>query len=99
LQLIVEGFAVGEDHADLVDRPLYHLDVLGFLPFHNQGHANDLGGGRYIEDEGLVRLQRGQDRWLGDERIELVECLWYLLHPAERVRPLQQFITRKPAFP
>jgi hypothetical protein len=26
----------------------------GFLPSHYQGHANDLGGCHYVEEEGLV---------------------------------------------
>jgi hypothetical protein len=39
LYLIVVGFAVGEDFADVVDWSLYFVDMLGFLPLHYQGGA------------------------------------------------------------
>jgi hypothetical protein len=86
LSLIVVGFTVGEDFADVVDHPLYLVDVSEFLLLHYQGRANDLGGHRYVEEEGLIWLWRCQDRWLGGEHLELIECLLHLLHPTERVR-------------
>jgi hypothetical protein len=43
LYLIVAGLIVGEDLADVVDWPLYHVDVPGLLPLHYQGSADDLG--------------------------------------------------------
>jgi hypothetical protein len=44
LYLIVVGFAAREDFIDVVDPSLFLVDVLGFLPLHYQGSADDLGG-------------------------------------------------------
>jgi hypothetical protein len=49
------------DFADVVDWPLYFVDVSGVLSFYHQGGANDLGGSRDIQKEGLARLRRGKD--------------------------------------
>jgi hypothetical protein len=54
LHLIVASFVVGEDLTDVVDQPLHLVGMPGFLPSHYQGHANDLGGCHYVEEEGLV---------------------------------------------
>jgi hypothetical protein len=70
--LIVACFAIGEDFTDVVDRPLYLVDVLGLLPLYHQGGADDLGGCCEVEEEGLAWLRRGQDRWFGDESFEVV---------------------------
>jgi hypothetical protein len=54
LHLIVVGFTVGQDFADLVDRPLYLVDVSGFLSFHYQGCADNLGCCHNVEKEGFT---------------------------------------------
>jgi hypothetical protein len=59
LHKIIVGFAVGEVFADVVDRSLHLVDVSGFLPLHHQGHPNNLGGCRDVEEEGFTQL------WLG----------------------------------
>jgi hypothetical protein len=47
---------LGEDFANVVERPLHLIDVSGFLPLNHQGHANDLGGCYDIEEEGFAQL-------------------------------------------
>jgi hypothetical protein len=42
--MIVAGFIVREDFANVVDRSLYLVDMLGFLPLYHQGGGDDLGG-------------------------------------------------------
>jgi hypothetical protein len=49
LHLILVGLAVREDLANVVDRPLYLVDVPRILMFYYQGHANNLGGSCYVE--------------------------------------------------
>jgi hypothetical protein len=57
LYLPVVGLVVGEDFADVVDWSLYLVDMPGLLPLHYQGSADDLGGGRDIQEEGLTGLR------------------------------------------
>jgi hypothetical protein len=76
---------VGEDIADVVNRSLYFVDVPGLLPFHHQGGADDLSSGHDVQEEGLARLQRGQDQRFGDERVHVIKCL---LHGCWRPRRL-----------
>jgi hypothetical protein len=54
---------------------MYLVDVPGLLPLHYQGSADDLGGGRHIQEEGLTGLWRGQGRRLGDEYFEVASTL------------------------
>jgi hypothetical protein len=56
LYLTVVGLTIREDFANVVDRSLYLIDMLGLLPLHYQGSADDLGGGRDIQEEGLTGL-------------------------------------------
>jgi hypothetical protein len=55
LYLIVVGLAVDEDLADVVDRPLYLVNMPGLFPFNYQGGADDLGGCCDIQEKGLTR--------------------------------------------
>jgi hypothetical protein len=57
LYLIVVGLTVGEDLADIVDRHLYLVNVLGLFPFHYQGGADDLDSCRDIPEKGLTGLR------------------------------------------
>jgi hypothetical protein len=56
LHLIVVSLTVGEDLADVVDQTLLLVDVPGFLPFHHQCRADDLGDCCHIQEEGLTEL-------------------------------------------
>jgi hypothetical protein len=58
----------------------------GLLPLHYQGSADDLGGCRNIQEEGLTGLWRGQDRRVGDECFEVVKRLLHLIRPKEGIR-------------
>jgi hypothetical protein len=53
----IVGLIVGEDFTDVVDRSMYLVDMFGLLSFHYQGSADDLGGGRGIQEEGLTGLR------------------------------------------
>jgi hypothetical protein len=44
MYLIVAGFIVGEDLADIVNWLLNLVDVPELLPFHHQSSTNNLGG-------------------------------------------------------
>jgi hypothetical protein len=48
------GLAIREDLGDVVDQPLYLVDVPGFLLLHYQDSANDMGGCHDIQEEGLM---------------------------------------------
>jgi hypothetical protein len=65
LHQIIEGSTVGVDFADVVDQPLHLVGMCRFLLVHYRGHTNDLCCCRDMEEEGLVRLCRAEDRWLG----------------------------------
>jgi hypothetical protein len=57
LYQIIAGFTVREDLADVIDRPLYLVDVPGFLRLHYHGGGDDLAGHHDIQEEGLARLR------------------------------------------
>jgi hypothetical protein len=57
LYLIVAGLTIRENLANVIDLPLYLVDVDGFLPLHYQGGVDDLGGCRDIHEEGLTGLR------------------------------------------
>jgi hypothetical protein len=57
LYLIVVGLTVKEYLADVIDWPLYLVDVPGLLPLHYLGSADDLGGCYDLQEEGLTGLQ------------------------------------------
>jgi hypothetical protein len=48
LYLIVVGLIVREGFADVLNHPMYIVDVPGLLLFHHQGGADDLSGGRDV---------------------------------------------------
>jgi hypothetical protein len=48
MYLIVAGFTVREDFADVVDNLLHLVDVLVLIPLYYQGGADDLGGGHDV---------------------------------------------------
>jgi hypothetical protein len=53
---------VSEDLADVVDWPLFLIDVHRLLLLHYQGSADDLGGCHDIQEECLARLRQSHDR-------------------------------------
>jgi hypothetical protein len=75
---------------------LYLVDVPGFLPFHHQGGAINLGGSCDVPEEGLTGLRGGWDRRFGDAALEAVQHLLCLIRLVERVRLLQQLVWGKP---
>jgi hypothetical protein len=56
LHLVVVSFTVGDDLADVIDWPMYLVDVSGFLPLYHQGRVDDLSCCRDIEEVGFTRL-------------------------------------------
>jgi hypothetical protein len=85
LYLIIVGLTIGEYVADVIDRPLYLVDVPGFLLLHYQGGVDDLGGCHDIQEEGITELWGGQDRRFGDECLEVIKRLLCLICPAEGI--------------
>jgi hypothetical protein len=99
LYLILVGLAVGGDLADVIDRPLYLVDVPELLSLHYQGNTNDLGGCHDIQEEGLAGLRRGQDQRFGEKRLEVVKRLLCLVRLAEGIRLFLITCTGEPTFP